>query len=435
MTGSYFEIDANWPANVADDAVDIAEISIRAGDEVLTRLADFTDNTNRDFFRASAMSLALWVADNWWRLRHEPIDDPQMPSVDWRLRHELSSAPGGTLWPPLMIYSVGERVVLSPISRRRSVLGPLQYLDHRVRVIGGSQFEHGIDNFFNLVRDNCARAADAQALEVLVGQLVTERSDPMLAAWRRLEACLGFDADEAPSAVIEKLLGLAAQVGKEAIEEAAIAHPGAESPAALEEVFAASLASTVEADFGLADRVDPTRHTPPFASPWRLAESAARQVRDLLAFEGPISDKQFASMVLMRWEQLKDETSTRRIIPYAARLHVKGTKEKLALQSQNEIDQRFEISRLLGDAIWTKQSTFGVVSNASTDRQKFQRAFAQSLLVPVDDIRVVVNVDNPRPEQIDDAAVRFGVHRNVVRNLLAYKGILPETLEDERETV
>jgi hypothetical protein len=29
--------------------------------------------------------------------------------------------------------------------------------------------------------------------------------------------------------------------------------------------------------------------------------------------------------------------------------------------------------------------------------------------------------------------LQFGVHRNVVRNLLVYKGVLPETLEDERE--
>ncbi|MCP3733237.1 hypothetical protein M9978_22795 [Sphingomonas sp. MG17] len=434
MSG-FFEIEATWPEAPEPDKLDVAEIAIRLGYDYLTRVADIATRTNRDYFRGSAVTLAFWLADHWWRLRSEPIDPTNMPSHDWRMRHELSSASGGTLWPPLMIYSGGERVIIAPILSRRAPIEPLQYLDTRVRMVTGSQFELGTDNFFNLVLDSCARSADAAALRELVGQLVAERGDTELAAWRKLEACLGFDPDQAPDAVVEGLLRLAPVLGAEEVKEAATAFPGSNSSRALETVLKVTEDSPLEVDLGLAARVDPTRDTRPYASPWELAESAAAQVRDIIGLDhGPIGNEAFGHMLLTRWETLKEASATARKLPYAARLRTRATSEKVAIQSVNLIDRRFEIARLLGDAIWTEQSAFGPISDARTDRQKFQRAFAQSLLCPFNDLRA--NIDIHRPElSIDRAARHFGVHRNVVRNLLAYKGVLRETLEDQLEAV
>ena len=84
-TSNYFAFSAAWPK--IDD--DVAEISLRVGDRVISRIADTDKQTVRDYFRASSTSLAFWLADNWWRLRWETIKDFKLPSVDWRLRHEL----------------------------------------------------------------------------------------------------------------------------------------------------------------------------------------------------------------------------------------------------------------------------------------------------------------------------------------------------------
>lgn len=67
----------------------------------------------------------------------------------------------------------------------------------------------------------------------------------------------------------------------------------------------------------------------------------------------------------------------------------------------------------------------GIVSRAKSDRQKFQRAFANSLLCPFDGIQQVIDVNNPTPETMQIAARKLGVHRSVVRNQLVYKGYLP----------
>lgn len=432
MTG-YFEISAARPEG--QKAGEIAEVSIRVGEEILTRIADLESQTTRDFFRASAVTLALWFADNWWRLRSEPIDDPTLPSADWRLRHELAAASGGTLWPPIMIYSGGERVTFAPSIGRRHTSGSLRYLDTRVRTITAQQFELGVDEFFNVVLDGFASEPDAKILKALIQQLVIERGEAGLASWRRLEACLGYDADEAPEDVVRALLAMSSKLAPNDLQEAAIASQGNTAASDLSLAIEATEASENLLNFGLAERVDLEKVDVSYPSPWQLAEEAARQVRDIVALDrGPISDKALGDLLLANWERLKANTNTGRVIPYAARLRGSNSTEKVALGSVTDVDRRFEVARLFGDAIWTKQSPFGLISDAKTDRQKFQRAFAQSLLCPLRDIRQTVSFENPKRKQIVEASSKYGVHPHVIRNLLVYKGILPrETLDDQLE--
>lgn len=433
MSG-YFEVSASWPESREREA-DVAEISIRLGDEMLTRIADIETNTNREFFRASAVSLSMWFADNWWRLRCEPVDNTRFPSIDWRMRHELSAASGGTQWPPIMIYSGGDRVTFAPSLSRQQAVGRLRYLDTRVRTIQASQFEVGIDNFFNLVLESCANSVDAPVLRELVDQLVTERKEPELTAWRRLEACLGYDADEAPSEVVERFLAISDLLDTRDLEEAAIAAQGACSADILERAIAASEASQLVLDFKLAERVDLSKTEEAYPSPWQLAELAASQLRDSFGLNsGPIGDKPLSDLLLTRWEDLKAATDTARNAPYATRLRTTQSKQKVTLVSTRTDALRFEVSRLLGDAIWTGESPFGPISSAKSDRQKFQRAFAQSFLCPLRGVREFVNFDNPKPNDIRACAEAFHVHPHVVRNLLVYKHVLPpETLDDQLE--
>ncbi|MGD9889548.1 MAG: ImmA/IrrE family metallo-endopeptidase, partial [Halothiobacillaceae bacterium] len=96
--------------------------------------------------------------------------------------------------------------------------------------------------------------------------------------------------------------------------------------------------------------------------------------------------------------------------------------------------RRFELARQLGDAVWQKGTDFGVVSRSKSDRQKFQRAFAQNLLCPFEHLQRVIDVNDPTPDAMQKAARRFGVHPSVIRNQLVYKGYLPfENTNEETE--
>jgi Zn-dependent peptidase ImmA (M78 family) len=109
-------------------------------------------------------------------------------------------------------------------------------------------------------------------------------------------------------------------------------------------------------------------------------------------------------------------------------------KSRVALQTKTPHDRRFELVRQFADAVWQRDSEFGIVSRSKSDRQKFQRAFGNSLLCPFDDLQRVVDVNDPTPETITAAARRFGVHPSVVRYQLVYKGYLPfENTNEEAE--
>ncbi|MER8671173.1 hypothetical protein NKH45_29060 [Mesorhizobium sp. M1156] len=332
-----------------------------------------------------------------------------------------------------MIYSVGDRIVFAPSIGNRPVSGPQQYLEFPISTISANEYEDVVDQFLDNVAQSCAGSTDAKALAAILAQLRVERLDAELAGWRRLEACLGYDPDDAPENVVDALIDLENVVGQEGVEEAALARPGDGAATALESAIEASRASNLIVSFDLASRIEKSPDLPPYASPWRFAEEAAMQLRRIIGVpRGPLKQDKFADILGARWQDLKAATATARHLPYGARLAEDSGEDRLAIQTITAHDRRFELARLFGDAVWRSSSSFGVTSRSRTDRQKFQRAFAQSLLVPFEDMREIISLNAPSLEQIADAARRYHVHENVVRNLLVYKGFLPFENLDQR---
>lgn len=429
-----FEIRARWPHPPKPDERDAAEIGILVGRRFLTRVVDVETGEVRDFLRASAVSLAIWWADNWWRLRWEPIRDYRANSADWRLRHELTSAAGGTTWPPAMIYGVGDRVVVAPIYVGMNIGGPFEYPPIGVSILPGPLYEEGVDAFFREVVAGCVRARDGSPLKALVDQLDEERREPEIAGWRRLEARLGYDPDAAPDGLIETLSDQEQRIGADAIEEAAIGCPGPRAPAVLQEAIAASRASAIMVDLRVAAAVVQTGHVRhSMRATWMEAEDAAAQIRrEIGRPHGPLHNNALSEIFDVDWSNVVDAAATASKLPYGARLRDQGSVERIALQTRAGRDRRFELARVLGDAVWSGNVQFGIISRGKTDRQKFQRAFAQSLLCPFSDIQNEVDLTGPTDGQIEAAARRFHVNRRVVRTLLVNKGFLPrETLEEK----
>lgn len=432
-TTNYFDFSATW-LNGSDD---VAEISIRLGERIISRIADTDKQTVRDSFRASSTGLALWIADNWWRLRWETMPDSRFPSIDWRLCHEMNSASGGALWPPVMIFSAGDRIAFAPSVGKKFIDGPQSYFDFKIGVVSANEYESELDVFFSSVLENCARTTDGLALNKLLQQINVEREDDELSAWRRLEACLGFNPDLAPDEVIDALVAMEDIAGEDGVEEAAHARPGVESAGVLKLAIDATKESAVQVDLSLADKVIFDQDLPSHATPWQMAEKAAAHLRQLIGVpKGVLKQASLEEIFKARWSDLKEATATARQLPYGARVRSSDSKAHLALQTFRSYDRRFELVRQFGDAIWQKDSGFGVISRAKTDRQKFQRAFAHSLLCPFNDLQYVLDVNSPTLEAMERAARHFKVNPSVVRNQLIYKGYLPfENSSEEAEAV
>jgi hypothetical protein len=432
VTPDSFELTARWPSPPKSEARDVAELRLQAAGETLTRVSDFDRKEERDFVRGSAVSLAFWLADNFWRLRYESLPDGYAPSTNWRLRHEMTSAAGGTLWPPVMIHSTGERVLLAPVFSRPVDIGAIRYVLPGMVTVSGSAFVKGLDSFFDQVVGTCAQAIDGAALEELIQTLRTEHADHDLASWRRIEARLGYDPDTAPVELMRTLGKLERQVGEAALDEAAAATPGPNAANYLASAVEAARESEIVVDLGIARQIVANDPEPPLAvPPWQLGREAALRVREVTGLgDRPMRGRAFSELLQVTSENLR-RRGTAHGLPYSARLRERGERQRIALQSANPRDRRFELSCALADEIWA-QSDFGVISKAKTDRQKFQRAFAQNLLVPFSDLAARIELANPTELQIQRAAVHYHVHPKVIRRLLILEGVLPEETFEER---
>ena len=249
---------------------------------------------------------------------------------------------------------------------------------------------------------------------------------------------LGFDPDDASEELIVRLSAYEKQLGVAAVEEAATSYPGADSADVLAKTLEAVAASTIRLDRIVAKRLPSTATRPAGGiSPWQLAETAAREMREAVGMpHGPIRAKSLADILGCRWTDLNDAQPTARQLPYAAVATERGNVDRCALQSDRgrSRQRRFEISRALGDAVWEPQGMFAPVSRAKTDRQKFQRAFAQSLLCPFSDLIAYIDTTSPTEKHVRDAAKHFHVSEGVVYTALVNKHVLPrERLEDRLE--
>ena len=418
-----FEIDIQRTVDAPPDSP--VGIAIGSAETVFTRLLRHGANAPEDHLRAPPAQLAFWLVDNWWRLRSECV--PAFgPTADWRLAHDLASI-GGYAWPRLAIWGEGNRVGLSSRSDPAGVVGPVRYLTDALIYVSGLAFVAEATKFLDLMStESSGLASDWAALRAQIEALADERADPELSAWRRLEAQLGYDVDEAPEGLMASLQNLEREFGAGAVAEAALATQGAETAAVLEAEIAAANDHHWQCDLRrtavLVDKIGKGSGDPP----WLLGENAAAAVRIAVGYErGPLSNLLLADILNVRPNALYGvHGGGPRELTYGLRLNTGRRRgEVVALSSRWPADRRFEFSRALGDAIWSEGERLGPLTRAKSERQKFQRAFAQSLLCPYEALVAYIG-SNISDGALSAAAKHFQVSERLIRSVLVNKGVL-----------
>jgi hypothetical protein len=331
---------------------------------------------------------------------------------------------GGYAWPRLAIWGEGNRIGLSSRSDPAGVVGPVRYLTDALIYVPALAFETETDRFLKLVsEEGSGLASDWAALCAQIEALIAERTDPEVSAWRRLEAQLGYDVDEAPEALINDLHKLEQAYGIEAVAEAALATQGEKSADVLKAEIAAANEHHWQCDLHrialLVGRIDKDSGEPP----WRLGERAAKKVRAATGHQtGPLPNKPLTEILSVRSEALKSHKTRNRA--YGLRMNTERQRgEVVAPSSGWSADRRFEFSRALGDAIWSENEPLGPLTRTKSERQKFQRAFAQSLLCPFKALQDYIG-DDTSDGALTAAAKHFYVSERVVRTLLVNERVL-----------
>ena len=200
-----FYIDFQWLNRDYGDAVDratLAEITVTVTGQGATELEDLVSKTVRPGVRASAFALAQWLVANWWRLLWEP----ERNTLAWRMSHMVGAVGGGYLWPDLTFAGDGGFIL---IRSRPTSPGPestVRYLNGFDVSLPVSEFEEGMESFvLGVVGRLIDSRVSAEGFESLWKEVNTERYDPALAAWRKLEALMGYDPDDVAPEMIAAL--------------------------------------------------------------------------------------------------------------------------------------------------------------------------------------------------------------------------------------
>ena len=293
--------------------------------------------------------------------------------------------------------------------------------------IASDNFERTVDRFLDQVLvGQWSTPHDQDALSALVRALREERADPETTQWRRIEARLGFDPDAAAAELVEAVGLLAEGYGLEAVEEAISAMPGTDAVTVLQRELDAAREQGHGCDFSALLSELPAVERPRSDPPWVAAEQSAAQVRSIGGISrGAINNAKLADLLGVARNALRQTTSGQGL-NYGLRLAESGADsvQRVALRSKWPEARRFEFCRVLGDALWARDDRLGPIADTSTSRQKFQRAFAQSLLCPVEDLLAYLKTEQPNDEDIDAAAKHFQVAPRMVESVLVNKGVV-----------
>jgi len=413
------EIDVRREGRGPDEPMGVL---IGSHETVFTRLIRHGANAPEDYLEAPPGQMAFWLVDNWWRLLAECVPSSG-PTPDWRLAHDLSSM-SGFAWPRMAIWGEGDRIGLSSRSDPTGVVGPVRYLTDALVYIPSDEFARSALSFVEQVGSRGAGiASDWAALKAQLDTLENELADAELSEWRRLEAQLGYDVDEAPDKLLEALGRIGQDYGIAAVAEAALATQGASAAAVLSSEINSAMSQHWQCDLTrtalMVGEIDRTSGE----APWELGEKAAAVVRSLARYEkGPLSNAALGEILGVRSGAFRSSQATRPSQrAYGLRLNT-GRKrgEVVSLATSWSADRRFEFARALGDAIWTQGEKLGPITRTKSERQKFQRAFAQSLLCPYDDLVAYIGRD-ASDGALSAAARHFLVSERVVRTLLVNK--------------
>ena len=406
-------------------------ISLRSDNICFTELKRNGGSESDQYLHAPPVQLAFWFVDNWWRLRWEPLVSEEV-SLGWRLAHELSGIGGGYIWPRLRIWSEDSRIGLASFSDTTSMNFALQFTTDALVFVNAEKYEDVVDRFLMKCVDTVSK--DKAALKVQISALKEERNDQKFAIWRKLEAKLGYDIDDAPSELINTFFEFINQFGTSGVEEAIVAAQGESSAVMLDKEIAVTRNSGIDCDLDDAMRVAGSIIREVTDIPvWKIAEESAFKVRKGLGEEnGPLGNKKLSELLNVSTDTFRGRKSEPKQLEYGLRLRKgDGQGNLVTLHSRWPQARRFEMCRILGDSIWSDCDALGPVTRTKTARQKFQRAFAQSLLCPYYELLSYISTDNPSAEDISAAAAHFHVSETLIKNVLFNNNVIDKQRYDQ----
>ena len=369
--------------------------AMTVNDRLFTQGIETDSNVVRHGPHVSGYALAEWLVWNWWRIRWE-FGRPREAEAArrWDFSHQMLTVGDGYVWPNIVISSDGINAFFTSrqTSNPNTVL--FRYLGaYRREVVSALVLEEAIDEF---VADILARLEDnglpETNLHCLWRDLTTERASEEFTRYRRLEALLGFDPDDADEGAMGRRLEDAAHLGERALEELAADAILDDDPlngmAWSQEIIDVAGQRGFDARPSDAIELEDTEDVPHpgTVEAWRLGEGIAHKVRLQEDLDGErVSNEELAQFAGTVSDAISD--THRRSQNFSFALDEREGPARVSLRSRWVTGRRFELARLIGDRlvntqIYQTDETLFPATRSYSYRQKMQRAFAAELLSP-----------------------------------------------------
>lgn len=432
-----FKIDFEWIHRDFGDPVErhsLARIGIEAGGISATDVEDLHAKTVRSDISVSAFDFAAWLVANWWRLRWEADSGgcANGRSLSWDMSHRVGAAGNGYLWPDMEFSSSGDSI---HIRARRTGSGSahsLRFLNEIDVQVPAGDFESEVQEFVDAVVSRmvslCGASERSRELEEAWQELREEMHDPVRSLTRALEARMGFDPEEADLAMLNRLREAAALVGRGAVEELASSSKrnAVEDVERIQEKFSQS-STTPSLYVSSTIRNAAVHARRDGRQPWKDAEAVAGAVRREWSLgDDRIDSGRLAELCGVPVSWIRECSDIDQIpIPAGLRADDDPGVVKAILKKRHPNARRFAFARIIGDHLVTADGEGLLpVTNAATDRQKFQRAFAQEFLCPFDALRNFLGEDDLDDDLMEEAVRHFEVSGLAIRSILVNKGML-----------
>ena len=410
------------PTGTAADAT-FAALSIRVGPDPVTSLLETPlrggKTRYRDHVVVPLLSVAEWLASNWWHLWYE-VADTRYPRPEFESRHDLAHAGEGFLLPRLMMVPNADRIHLQwscwkPHHARTEFIGEGRAIVDREAL--ESEFRALIEAVLERVGNLPGGLESCEFLKGDWEAINSLRADE--AEFVQAAALLGLDPFDVQDSVANAIAEFW-ETSQPSIRQEALASAEEGSLPYIGTWLRDSLAKLDESNPGpgwgaVREAVTAELSGTPWTRGYALADGVRRH---LGVSEGKFEFDSSGSLCL---PNVQVQTPCKRIHGLVA----SNAPTCATAPISRETSKRFLLARALGDYMGRAEPGPGILSSAATDRQAQSRAFAAQFLAPADSIFDRLEDQPPEEGLIDEIGSEFGVSSEVIRRQIENHHLAP----------
>nr|WP_062333881.1 ImmA/IrrE family metallo-endopeptidase [Herbidospora sakaeratensis] len=408
-----------------------ARIEISVGPDHVTLVEDHATGASRRSIYCPLYPLAEWIAYNWWFIqadarlaRNIAVSRPEKFTSRAFFRHSMRGSGDGFLWPNLIIIpeGAGKRLLWYRDRGGTTAQSPIRFLAEGEATLDGEQVNQELSRVVSAVLTRLReQGVTGTPLEKEWESI--EETSPDEAAYCRAAARLGLDpyseAEPYEDLIIEAadrlqghLLGdFYDAVEPDRMNDALIWLTQAQST--IEKITGPADAVSLRADLGPLDDFPGDRA-------WEIGWKQARAVRRSLGLDD--TDLFLTTRFVTNVSGTAVDPGLRAVGGARA-----GSGPVAVIRSGLETaSRRFTLARALWHFLNESDSLF-LITNAHTDRQRMERAFATELLAPAKGIAEMLgrSPDSVVLDDIEELASRFQVSPSVIKHQLENQVIGP----------